>query len=179
MTVNDEDLMAWINSFPPTKETLERLEELDLLALDRNPEFVADLLKGMVTEDIMRAMEDNGINRNQLAKKMGKSRQYIGRVLSEKANFTLERLAALACALDRDIAVRMFRRDETLAIRDLPDYGLSDHLFQPLEKQKAIAKKIAKKSSSDDDSQHPKYNAKTDADITSEGTANEKFQLAA
>lgn len=179
MAIKDKELLDWLDSFPTTEETLRKLDELDVAELDRDPQFVADLLKGMVTEDIVRAMEEEGLNRNQLARKLGKSRQYIGRVLNESANFTLERLAEFACGLGRRITVRMVRQDQALVVEDLPDYGLSDDSFQTFAQQTLTAARDEEVSTSDEVPTHVDYDIKSDFAATSQGKANEKFQLAA
>lgn len=124
------ELMEWLENMPSTKEVLAELEQIDVPDLDHDPEFVADILKGMATEDILRAMEEEGVNRSGLAERLGKSRQYVGRVLNENANFSLERLAGFACALDRMISVRIHRKDEMVLVRSLADHGLGDDLFR-------------------------------------------------
>lgn len=85
-------------------------------ALRTDPEFLADYSKGLIVEDILRAMEASGLNRNTLAAKLGKSRQYVGRILDEdqRANFTIETLAELACVLGLQLHVRMVPETERI-----------------------------------------------------------------
>ncbi|MCX6864841.1 MAG: helix-turn-helix transcriptional regulator [Verrucomicrobia bacterium] len=65
-------------------------------------------------EDILRAMEAVGLNRNTLATKLGKSRQYIGKILDDEqpANFTIDTLAELSAALGVKLHVRMLPESE-------------------------------------------------------------------
>ena len=67
-------------------------------------------------EDILRAMEEQGLNRNTLAAKLGKSRQYIGKILDEEqpANFTIDTLAELSSALGINLHVRMLPENERM-----------------------------------------------------------------
>jgi transcriptional regulator with XRE-family HTH domain len=83
-------------------------------ALRADPQFLADCTKGLVVEDILRAMEDAGLNRNTLAAKLGKTRQYVGKILDEerRANFTIDTLAELSAALGVKLHVRMLPEDE-------------------------------------------------------------------
>lgn len=67
--------------------------------LSKDPDFVADRLKTEIIEELLRAMEREGLNKNQLALRCGKSRQWISRILGEGDNFTVATLARLACAL--------------------------------------------------------------------------------
>lgn len=178
MTINDKELMDWVNSFPSTEETLKKLDNLELPELDRDPEFVADLLKGMATEDILRAMEEEGLNRNQLAQKMGKSRQYIGRVLNESANFTLERLAEFACALGRKIAVRVYRDDEVVVVKDLDDHGLSDRFFKPAESKVSVSLVSHQGQGSSRVSDETAFYDRFNKNVKNVEPANEEFALA-
>lgn len=83
-------------------------------ALRTDPAFLADVSKGLIVEDILRAMEEAGLNRNTLAAKLGKSRQYIGKILDEEnpANFTVDTLAELSAALGVKLHVRMLPESE-------------------------------------------------------------------
>ncbi len=84
--------------------------------LDADPEFLADYAKGLVVEDVLRALEASGLNRNVLAKKIGKSRQYLSKILDEdrRVNFTIETLAELAAALKLQLCVRLLPASERL-----------------------------------------------------------------
>ncbi len=109
------NIMAMFDDVPETEEIIARMKS-NALDLDADPEFVAGYLKAQFVEDIYKVMESQGLNRSQLAKKLGKTRQYVGRVLNEKANFTLETLAEIACALGMQVSARMYSRDEQMAI---------------------------------------------------------------
>jgi len=87
-------------------------------ALRADPEFLADVSKGLIVEDILRAMEEAGLNRNTLAAKLGKSRQYIGKILDEEnpANFTIDTLAELSAALGVKLHVRMLPENEHMIL---------------------------------------------------------------
>ena len=109
------ELQELLDNTPSTKEAAAQLRQ-DFIDLESDPEFVAGFLKMQFVEDIFKAMHEQGINRNQLAAKLGKSRQYVGRILNENANFTLETLAEFACALDMHVSARLYARDEHFAI---------------------------------------------------------------
>jgi transcriptional regulator with XRE-family HTH domain len=83
-------------------------------ALHADPAFHAEISKGLIVEDLLRAMEATGLNRNTLAAKLGKSRQYIGKILDEEqpANFTIDTLAELSAALGVKLHVRMLPESE-------------------------------------------------------------------
>lgn len=77
--------------------------------LEKDPTFIADLAKGLIIEDILRAMEHEGINGATLAGRIGKTRQYVSKVLDEdrRVNFTVETLAEFSAALNLQLCLRM------------------------------------------------------------------------
>jgi len=110
-----EDIQTLLNETPDTAGYAEEIQA-DLARLEAEPEWVADYLKMQFVEDTLAAMERQGIDRSELARRLGKSRQYVGRVLNERANFTLDSMAQIACALGAHIATRLYRPDERMAI---------------------------------------------------------------
>jgi plasmid maintenance system antidote protein VapI len=52
------------------------------------------------TEDLCRLMNEQGVSRAELARRIGTSRAYITRLLGGSANFTLGTMVKLAMALD-------------------------------------------------------------------------------
>lgn len=109
------DIAALFGGIPTVAE-LERAAASNPPDLDADPAFVAAFLKAQFVEDILRAMEEQGLNKNTLARKLGKSRQYVGRLLNERSNFTVETLAEIACALNLRAAVRLHRGDQRFAV---------------------------------------------------------------
>jgi antitoxin component HigA of HigAB toxin-antitoxin module len=93
--------------------------QADLTDFEKDPKFVAEFLKMQFVEDIYRIMAQQGLKPIQLAEKLGKSRQYVSRILNEKANFTFETVAAVTCALDARVAARMYTAGERMAILPL------------------------------------------------------------
>ncbi|MCK5852285.1 helix-turn-helix transcriptional regulator [bacterium] len=109
-----KELQKILDNTPTTEEVLKEIDKLEFPDLENDPEFVSDYLKGQITEDILAAMEENGMNKNQLARKLGNSRQYVNRILNETANFTLDTLAKFACALDCKIEARIVNKNKYL-----------------------------------------------------------------
>lgn len=111
-----EDLAAMFAAAAPTRTA--DVEALTRAAskLDTDPEFLADYAKGLVVEDVLRALESSGLTKNALAGKIGKSRQYLGKILDEDArvNFTIETLAELAAALKLQLCVRLLPANERM-----------------------------------------------------------------
>ena len=81
------------------EELTGRIDDLVTLDWDRDPVLVSESIRADFVEDILEEMERQGINRTELAKRMGKSRQYVSRVLNEDVNFTTDTLALFACAV--------------------------------------------------------------------------------
>lgn len=109
------DIQALLAGTAPVEEVLGEMHE-GRVSLDSDPEFVWDCLKGQFVEDMLNALKAKNWSPTQLAKKMGKSRQYVCRILDEQANFTFKTIAEIACALELRVDARMFPRDERMAI---------------------------------------------------------------
>jgi transcriptional regulator with XRE-family HTH domain len=103
------DLQELLRQTRPTEEVLAELEK-EKVDFDQDPEFVADFLKSQFVEWIYEAMEEKRINKNQLAAMLAKSRQYVGRILNETANFTIETMAEISCALGKKLEISMTER---------------------------------------------------------------------
>jgi len=86
--------------------------------LEKDPEFLQEYMKATIVGDIFRAMEEEGISKSQLAERLGKSRQYVGRVLNETANFTIDSISKIAVALERDVILRLKTYSEVVEIKE-------------------------------------------------------------
>lgn len=86
--------------------------------LDNDADFVADYLKGLFVEDVLRALAEESLSKNALAGRMGKTRQYLGKVLNQdrRVNFTIDSMANIATSLDRRLYVRVLGRNEVPTI---------------------------------------------------------------
>lgn len=98
------------------KLTRRDREELAKAAakLDDDPVFLADYQKSLFVEKILEAMEGQGISQSELARRWGKSRQYLSRVLSEdrRVNFTIETIFELAALVGRKIEMLVLDPNE-------------------------------------------------------------------
>lgn len=83
-----------------TEETIQAVAEANR-ALNRDPEHIAGILKAVFVNDILCAMEERGLNKNQLAMKWGKTRQYLNSVLDREnpGNFTIDTIVSLSMTL--------------------------------------------------------------------------------
>lgn len=82
--------------------------------LDRDPEFLASYWKSKFVEHVLEAMAEQKCSRKQLAKRLATSPQYVGRILNESANFTIETMVRLAVALGRQPYFGMHRQDQRI-----------------------------------------------------------------
>lgn len=73
-------------------------EELEREYAD-DPEYILYGLLYVITDDICRAMEEQGITRAALADRLGVSRQYITKFLNTPANTTLQSIVRFANAV--------------------------------------------------------------------------------
>lgn len=64
-----------------------------------------------VTEEIFVEMEKRGLQRSELARRLGTSAAYVTKILRGKANFTLESLARIAHALGGEFKFHIAPRD--------------------------------------------------------------------
>ncbi|NOQ23528.1 MAG: helix-turn-helix domain-containing protein [Candidatus Aegiribacteria sp.] len=88
------------------------------LRLEKDPEFLQEYMVANIVEDILQSMDEEGISKSQLAKRLGKSRQYVGRVLNETANFTIKSVARIAAALGKDVVLRLKSYTEVVEIKE-------------------------------------------------------------
>jgi transcriptional regulator with XRE-family HTH domain len=72
---------------------------------DRDPEFVLEGVLLGVNERICEVMQEKGISRTQLADRLGKSRQYVTKLLNGKPNVTLSTLVQIAIALGEGLDI--------------------------------------------------------------------------
>jgi transcriptional regulator with XRE-family HTH domain len=99
----------------PVDETAKTLREA-IAELDHDPAFLADVMKGLFIEHVLKAMEEEHVSKSDLAERLGKSRQYVGHILNENANFTIETIAEIAVALGRHPYIGMHQVNERIDI---------------------------------------------------------------
>jgi DNA-binding phage protein len=91
-----------------TVKLLQEIEKLPDLNLENDPNFIGDVTKGKLINDILCIMEEKKISKLELAHKLGKSKQYISRILKEKTNLTIDSIAHIACALDSNLQIDIY-----------------------------------------------------------------------
>lgn len=63
------------------------------------------------TEDVCRLMDEQGVSRAELARRLGTSRAYFTKLLGGDANFTLETMTKVAMALGAAVHVHVAPQD--------------------------------------------------------------------
>jgi len=86
-----------------TEKSFEQLFK----AAEQRPEYWEEGALLDFTEALYAAMEDQGVTRTELARRLGTSQAYITRVLSGNANFTLRTMSKLAFALGMQLDVAL------------------------------------------------------------------------
>lgn len=94
-----------------------------LNSLRNSPEFAEEKLVASVQSLLQQALEERGMSRSDLAKKMGVSKARISQMFSDSQNFTLRLVAAAFFALGEEIKIS---RPTKLEFKSM-DGGDCDH----------------------------------------------------
>lgn len=102
-------------------EELLKLEEI-AEKLIWNPKVEANYIKGYFVSAILSAMQALGFTQSVLAKKWGRSRQYLSKILreEERVNFTVDSMVELAFLVGKQLRIQLVdherQRSESYAI---------------------------------------------------------------
>lgn len=88
------------------KRTTERFADL-LQSAEQSDRFRIDGLKVEISEQIYQAMNQQGISNADLARRLGKSRAYVTKLLRGTTNFTLESLVRIGRALSNEVEINL------------------------------------------------------------------------
>ena len=119
------------NARPLDREELEAMGRKNREIMDR-PSFKAGLIKDQFIDKILEAMEESGTSQSELAKRCGKSRQYLSKLLKEdqRVNYTIDTMVEVMHQLGRRVEMHFPRADEhTLVLhclRETPVRPASD-----------------------------------------------------
>lgn len=80
----------------------------------RHPEFHHEKIALRFLGRVERLMEEKGISRAELARRMGTSAPYVTKVFAGDANFTLETMTRIAAALDAEVHVHVAPRSSDM-----------------------------------------------------------------
>jgi antitoxin component HigA of HigAB toxin-antitoxin module len=81
---------------------------------EQSENYHLDAAKVEISEQIYLAMEQQGVSKAELARRLGKSRAYVTKVLQGSTNFTLESLVRIARALDYQLDLQFSPRHKSI-----------------------------------------------------------------
>jgi transcriptional regulator with XRE-family HTH domain len=87
---------------------------------EQSPEYWRQSAALDFAEDFFRLMEESGVSRAELARRMGTSQAYITQALRADANFTLGTMTRLAMALGHIVRIHLAPRHSVTVWRDAP-----------------------------------------------------------
>jgi transcriptional regulator with XRE-family HTH domain len=74
---------------------------------ERHPEYHKERAILEYTEELSRVMQQQGVTRTELGRRIGSSQAYVSRVLNGGANFTLATMTKLAMALGMELRMHL------------------------------------------------------------------------
>ena len=83
--------------------------EKDFAELEQTLEFRLEYKILEITDEICSVMESKDINRAELARRLGKTKSFVSRILNGNSNFTLRTMLEFADALDEELYVSLRR----------------------------------------------------------------------
>jgi transcriptional regulator with XRE-family HTH domain len=69
--------------------------------LIKHPEYWMEKIQNEIYRELVTYMEKEGLNRKELAKRLGVSKGYVSQILNGDCNFSLKKLIKLALAIDK------------------------------------------------------------------------------
>jgi transcriptional regulator with XRE-family HTH domain len=113
----DEILKSFDAAPAVTDADLMRLADANR-KLDEDPAFLTEVQEAMVANQLRAALETSGESQVSLAKRWGKTRQYVSKLLSEKlTNYTLETITHAAYYLGLRVSVKVHRPGEVVVVK--------------------------------------------------------------
>lgn len=109
-----EILRDYLATVPPVTEAMRKDLRAAAKALDHDPKFQAEYIKGLFVNFMFEAMNDEKLSQSEVARKWGRSRQYLHKLLNEdkRVNFTVETMVELAMLLGRRIEMNVLKQNE-------------------------------------------------------------------
>ena len=116
------EIAAILDGVPKTSQAmLERIDKANQ-KLENDPDFLADVERSKFVNLALAAMEEKQINRSELARRIGKSRQYVQKLLDEDArvSFTLKTITNVLFALDKRLKLTVEDANPSEVCESLP-----------------------------------------------------------
>ena len=112
------DLQEYLGNVPEVSDADRESLCRAIRDLDNDPRFLADVQKGLFVEQMLGALDERGESQSDLAKRLGKSRQYLSKLLNEdkRVNFTIETMCEVAHHLGRRLEILVLRPHEVATV---------------------------------------------------------------
>lgn len=110
--------MALFENARPVNEIDRDAFARDVRKLMDEPSFKAGVIKDQFIHNILEALGEEGISRSELAKRCGKSRQYLSKLLKEdkRVNYTIDTMVNVMHHLGRRVEVHYPRVNEVTKV---------------------------------------------------------------
>lgn len=100
--------------------------------LEERDDYHVAGMKIEIAEQIFLQMKKKKVNKAELARKLGKNRAYISRILKGNTNFTIETLVTIGRRLDAEWSFKLTDNDEKKKKADrFIDMRWSEHVIPP------------------------------------------------
>ena len=111
-------LMALFENARPVNEIDRDAFARDVRKLMNEPSFKAGAIKDQFIHNILKALDEEGISQSELAKRWGKSRQYLSKLLKEdkRVNYTIDTMVNVMHHLGRRVEVHYPRVNEVTKV---------------------------------------------------------------
>jgi len=112
-----EEIAAILAGIPKTTpEMLERIAKANQ-QLENDPEFLAEVERASFVNELLVAMQDQEVSRSEYARRIGKTRQYVHKVLNEdsRISFSLKTMVLLCHALGKQLRLEVSDRNASAA----------------------------------------------------------------
>ncbi|MEI6343488.1 MAG: helix-turn-helix domain-containing protein [Verrucomicrobiota bacterium] len=112
------ELQEYLGNVPEVSDADRESLRRAIQDLDNDPRFLADVQKGLFVEQMLGALDERGESQSDLAKRLGKSRQYLSKLLNEdkRVNFTIETMCEVAHHLGRRLEILVLRPHEVATV---------------------------------------------------------------
>ncbi len=143
-------LMALFENARPVNEIDREGFARDVRKLMDKPSFKAGVIKDQFIHNILEALDEEGISQSELARRWGKSRQYLSKMLKEdkRVNYTVDTMVEVMHHLGRRVEVHFPRANErTMVIHCLQaepvrgDWKQPEKVVLPSARQFTVSKK--------------------------------------
>ncbi len=110
--------MALFENARPVNEIDREAFARDVRKLMDEPSFKAGAIKDQFIHNILKALDEEGISQSELAKRWGKSRQYLSKLLKEdkRVNYTIDTMVNVMHHLGRRVEVHYPRMNEVTKV---------------------------------------------------------------